>query len=262
MLKPCFGGTIQEPSTNDLRFFCKSFTHQNLQDVGSKRVVIGSFHAIRHTLLLWIFRWHPPERDKANTVKIDSCRNFVVSGPKNQSLIMGRRYQFFDLTGCKLALGPCNYQRGHTFWYLSQKLLAMVTNENQNDPHPNNLKNIPEGVFFVLDEVSKMGTIGVDHLRWWQLKYVLFSPLGEMIHFDEHIGPGCQPRIGRLCSTLHRTPTEHAGGGGNCGIPPQKKHREKHGTAQAWKKWNSVFYRIHGTGIFTYITIKINHSCR
>ena len=33
----------------------------------------------------------------------------------------------------------------------------------------------------------------------------------------------------------------------------QKMHREKHGTAQAWKKWNSVFYRIHGTCIFTYI---------
>ena len=34
MLEPCFWGTIQEPSTNDLRFFCKSCSHQNLQECG------------------------------------------------------------------------------------------------------------------------------------------------------------------------------------------------------------------------------------
>ena len=71
-----------------------------------------------------------------------------------------------------------------------------------------------------------------------------------MIHFDEHIGPGCQPRIGRLCSTLHRTPTEHAGGGESLEFP-QKMHRVTWNCASL-EKWNSPFYRIHGTGIFTW----------
>jgi len=88
---------------------------------------------------------------------------------------MGRRYQIFDLTGCELAWVPCNYQRGHTFWYLSQKLIAMVTNENQNDPHPNKIEeHTPR--FFGLDEVSKMGTIGVVSKVVATLFFFIFTP--------------------------------------------------------------------------------------
>lgn len=78
------------------------------KNVGSKRVVIGSFHAIRHTLLLWIFRWHPPARDKANNVKIDSCRKFVVSGciwPKKSKPSHGEKIPNFWSHGLRTSVG-------------------------------------------------------------------------------------------------------------------------------------------------------------
>ena len=142
-----FFGTIKEPSTNDPRFLWKSFTRQNLQDAGSKRVLIGSFHAIKHMDRQVSYIALPPERDRF-------LRKFVVSGPKNQSLVMGGRYPIFH-HGLRPRVGAMQLSERTLPVPFSQRFLAMVPmNIKMIHIRKNELRKIPK-VFGLDGEISK-----------------------------------------------------------------------------------------------------------